>query len=60
MCVSVCVRVRVIDLELPPGVELPQLFHRLGEVDLVGVTVPLLQDQSRSSLTDATHPRPVQ
>lgn len=35
-------RAKYANLELPPGVELPQLFHRLWQVDFVGVPVPLL------------------
>lgn len=30
------------DLQLPPGVKLPQLLHCFRQVDLVGVPVPLL------------------
>lgn len=30
------------NLELPPGVEPPQLFHSLWQVDFVGIPVPLL------------------
>lgn len=32
----------ILNLELPPGVELSQLLNCFGQVDLVGIPVPLL------------------
>lgn len=38
------------DLQLPPGVKLPQLLHRFRQVDLVGVPVPLLHTHTHKML----------
>lgn len=32
------------NLELPPGVELSQLFHGLWQMDFIGIPVPLLEN----------------
>lgn len=40
------------NLELPPGVELPQLLHSFRQVDFVGITVSLLPDQTERRRED--------
>lgn len=44
------------NLELPPGIELSQLFHSLWQVDFVGITVPLLE-KSNTEKKIAYHKR---
>lgn len=37
----------MLNLQLSPCIELPQLFHSLRQVDLVGIAIPLLYNDKK-------------